>query len=144
MIYPWIFNNWLKKVLKAAELEPYTLHSLEHTNITMQIATGVPLVTVSARAGHARTSTTTDIYAHFMRSSDQMAAETIDKMFANEDEIEEAKLEVKEDKKAIEELTSDDVNAYRKAKQEMTRFGFESYDKYLDYLDFKSKVGNRK
>lgn len=88
MIYPWIINNWLKKVLKAAE--------------------------------------------------------TIDKMFANEDEIEEAKLEVKEDKKAIEELTSDDVNAYRKAKQEMTRLGFESYDEYLDYLDFKSKVGNRK
>ena len=77
LIYPWIFNNWLKKVLKAAELEPYTLHSLRHTNVTMQIAAGVPLVTVSARAGHARTSTTTDIYAHFMRSSDQMAAETI-------------------------------------------------------------------
>ena len=33
-----------------------------------QIAAGVPIVTVAGRAGHARTSTTTDIYSHFKNS----------------------------------------------------------------------------
>lgn len=33
----------------------------------MQIAAGVPIVTVAGRAGHARTSTTTDIYSHFLK-----------------------------------------------------------------------------
>jgi hypothetical protein len=43
----------------------------------MQIAAGVPLVTVAGRAGNARTSTTTDIYSHFLKSSDRTAAEKI-------------------------------------------------------------------
>ena len=60
------------------------MHSLRHTNITMQIAAGVPLVTVSGRAGHARTSTTTDIYSHLLKSSDKTAAETLEQLFDSE------------------------------------------------------------
>lgn len=78
---PNTYIQWLGKVLEKAGLKHCTLHSLRHTNITMQIAAGVPMVTVSARAGHARTSTTTDIYAHFIKSSDQFAAQTIDSLF---------------------------------------------------------------
>jgi hypothetical protein len=47
----------------------------------MQIMAGVPLVTVSGRAGHARTSTTTDIYSHFLKTSDIEAAKKIDALF---------------------------------------------------------------
>jgi len=47
------------------------VHSLRHTNITMQIA-------AAGRAGHARTSTTTDIYSHFLKSSDKTAAEKLE------------------------------------------------------------------
>ena len=65
----------------AAGLSHRTVHSLRHTNITMQIAAGVPLVTVAGRAGHARTSTTTDIYSHFLKSSDKTAAEKLEQMF---------------------------------------------------------------
>jgi hypothetical protein len=50
-------------------------------NITIQIATDVPLVTVAGRAGHARTSTTTDIYSHFLKSSDKTAAEKLEQLF---------------------------------------------------------------
>jgi integrase len=57
------------------------VHSLRHTNITMQIVAGIPLVTVACRAGHARTSTTTDIYSHFLKSSDRTAAEKIEELF---------------------------------------------------------------
>jgi len=47
----------------------------------MQIAVGVPLVTVAGRAGHARISTTTDIYSHFLKSSDKTAAEKLEQLF---------------------------------------------------------------
>ena len=65
----------------AAGLPHRTVHPLRHTNITMQIAAGVPLVTVAGRAGHARTSTTTDIYSHFLKSSDKTAAEKLEQLF---------------------------------------------------------------
>ena len=45
------------------------------------IVAGVPLVTVAGRAGHARTSTTTDIYSHFLKSSDKTAAEKLEQLF---------------------------------------------------------------
>ena len=80
-IYPGTIDNWVDKICEAAGLPHRTVHSLRHTNITMQIAAGVPLVTVSGRAGHARTSTTTDIYSHFLKSSDKTAAEKLEKLF---------------------------------------------------------------
>ena len=58
------------KLCDQAGLPHRTVHSLRHTNITMQIA-----------AGHARTSTTTDIYNHFLKSSDKTAAEKPEQMF---------------------------------------------------------------
>lgn len=79
--YPGILLHWIHKICDAAGLPHRTVHSLRHTNITMQIAAGVPMVTVAGRAGHARTSTTTDIYSHFLRSSDKSAAEKLEQMF---------------------------------------------------------------
>ena len=80
-IYPGTVYIWVHKVCDAAGLPHRTVHSLRHTNITMQIAAGVPLVTVAGRAGHARTSTTTDIYSHFLKSSDKTAAEKLEQLF---------------------------------------------------------------
>ena len=80
-LYPGTIDNWVHKVCDEAGLPRRTVHSLRHTNITMQIAAGVPLVTVSGRAGHARTSTTTDIYSHFLKSSDKTAAEKLEQLF---------------------------------------------------------------
>jgi len=42
---------------------------------------GVPIVIVSGRAGHARTSTTTDVYSHFLKSSDKEAAQKLNNLF---------------------------------------------------------------
>ena len=80
-LYPGTIYTWIHKVCDAAGLPHRTVHSLRHTNITMQIAAGVPLVTVAGRAGHVRTSTTTDIYNHFLKSSDKTAAEKPEQMF---------------------------------------------------------------
>ena len=80
-IYPGTINTWMKRICQTAGLEERTVHSLRHTNITMQIAAGVPIVTVAGRAGHARTSTTTDIYSHFLKTADRSAAQKIEEIF---------------------------------------------------------------
>lgn len=80
-IHPSVVMGWLKKVCADNNLPRVTLHSLRHTNITLQIMAGVPLVIVSGRAGHARTSTTTDVYSHFLKSSDKEAAEKLNNLF---------------------------------------------------------------
>ena len=81
VLRPSCYKKWLSKILQRANLKSVTLHSLRHTNITMQLTSGVDLRTVAARAGHSRTSTTTDIYSHFIKSSDQHASKVIDALF---------------------------------------------------------------
>ena len=133
-LYPSTFTGWMNKMLRSANIDHYSLRSLCHTNITMQIAAGVPLVTVSARAGHARTSTTSDVYAYALRSSDRAAADTIDRIFGNKEAIgvEEGIL-LDEDGPENECLS---VQEFKKAKEEMKRLGFDSWEEYQDYLDF--------
>ena len=52
-------------------------HGLRHTAATLLIAAGVDVRTISARLGHALTSTTLNIYIHALRESDQKAADAI-------------------------------------------------------------------
>ena len=82
-INPQIFDTWLTMLRIRHSLPPFTVHSLRHTNITLQLAAGVPLTTVSGRAGHSRTSTTLDIYSHFIKTKDQQAATILDNMFSD-------------------------------------------------------------
>lgn len=146
-IYPSTFYDWLDKVLIKAGLEHFSLHSIRHTNITIQLANGIPLVTVSARAGHSKASTTSDIYAHFIRSSDITAANQMDKMFnpylKNVDLLDDNQ----SIEKSLEEIAKnkiESVNAFRKAKIEMKELGFETYDEYLEYLEYKNKEEKKK
>ena len=80
-ISPGLFIVWLHKILDRASLPRVTLHSLRHTNITLQLANGVDMKTVSVRAGHSKASTTSDFYSHFLKTPDQHASATIDKIF---------------------------------------------------------------
>lgn len=68
---------WLKKVLKELKLPRVNVHSLRHTNISLQIAAGVPLKVVSARAGHSDTKVTANIYTHMLQSSNRAAADKL-------------------------------------------------------------------
>ena len=80
-ISPGLFIVWLHKILDRAGLPRVTLHSLRHTNITLQLTNGVDMKTVSVRAGHSKASTTSDFYSHFLKTPDQHASATIDKIF---------------------------------------------------------------
>lgn len=81
-LHPDTLSRWFSKFIKAHSdnLPPITIHSLRHTNATLQIAGGVPLTTVAKRLGHADTVTTSKIYAHAIKSADEAAAETLENL----------------------------------------------------------------
>lgn len=74
-------TTWFRRFLAAHDLPPVHFHSLRHTNASLLIAAHVPVTTVSGRLGHAKTSTTTDIYAGFIRSADAAAADALADVF---------------------------------------------------------------
>ena len=80
-ISPGLFRVWLQKTLAKIDLPKVTLHSLRHTNITLQLVAGVDMKTVSSRAGHSKASTTSDFYSHFIKNSDIHASEILNKIF---------------------------------------------------------------
>lgn len=51
-----------------------TFHSLRHTHASWLIASGVDLVTISERLGHADPSVTAKVYAHYLDGRDAGAA----------------------------------------------------------------------
>ena len=76
-------SSWFSKFMKQHPDIPFiTLHSLRHTNATLQLAAGVPITTVSKRLGHSNTATTGRVYAHAVQSADDTAAEKLDELFA--------------------------------------------------------------
>ena len=77
-------SSWFSKFMKAhPDISFITLHSLRHTNATIQLAAGVPITTVSKRLGHSNTATTGRVYAHAIKSADDTAAEKLDNIFGN-------------------------------------------------------------
>jgi len=77
-IHPDSISGWFRDFIRNTDLPKISIHSLRHTNITLMIAAGVPLRTVSYRAGHAQTSTTANIYSHAIHSADEMAADVLE------------------------------------------------------------------
>lgn len=55
-------------------------HGLRHTAATLMIANNTDVRTVSARLGHAQTSTTLNIYSHALQKSDKVAADALEVM----------------------------------------------------------------
>jgi len=55
----------------------FGLHDLRHRRLSIWHNAGVPLREVAARAGHARTSMTLDVYAHVLVDDRELDAEPI-------------------------------------------------------------------
>ncbi|MBU3208033.1 site-specific integrase [Clostridium algidicarnis] len=89
------FNNFIKRhnesimnddtILQEDKdiyiLDNVNFHGLRHTSATILINQGVDVTTVSKRLGHARTSTTTDIYSHSLKKSDKEASNKLENLF---------------------------------------------------------------
>ena len=70
-------TQWLASFSKRHDLPPIHPHAFRHTMASLLIYNGTDVLTVSKRLGHAKVSTTTDIYSHAIRAADERAAECV-------------------------------------------------------------------
>ena len=59
-------------------------HAFRHTQASILILSGLDCTTVSKRLGHAKTSTTTDIYGHLLQKADAKASNILTNLFYKE------------------------------------------------------------
>jgi len=77
---PWRPNRVTHAFMRLCDevgLSDVRLHDLRHFAATRLLAAGVPVNTVAGRLGHANASTTLNVYAHFLQSSDESAAQVL-------------------------------------------------------------------
>ena len=70
-------TDWFGEIRDAAGLPTLTIRQLRHYVATFLLGEGHDAVTVAGRLGHARPSTTTDIYSHFLPVKDRGASDAI-------------------------------------------------------------------
>lgn len=68
---------------RDAGLGRLRFHDCKHTGCTALLQGGVPLKTVSRRAGHASTTVTLNVYGHVLEEHDQAAAAWIEERFGD-------------------------------------------------------------
>ena len=68
---------WLRKFSMRHDLPHINPHAFRHTMASILISEGKDVVSVSKRLGHAKVSTTTDIYSHIIRQADEQASECL-------------------------------------------------------------------
>lgn len=82
-----------------------------------------------------RASTTSDIYAYALRSTDRLAADKLGSIFSDEQKPAESTKPTEE-----EPLFDADEQAvmveFKRMKSEMKRLGFETMEEYKEYLEF--------
>jgi len=71
----------VEKTKASAKAFHKKFHALRHTHATELLANGVPLIDVSRRLGHAKASTTLDLYGHAIPGNDEKAAEMAGKLY---------------------------------------------------------------
>ena len=71
---PNLLSDWFRRFLKRHNLRHMRFHDLRHLSATLSLQNGISPTNVAARLGHAKTSTTMNIYSHALRSIDVEAA----------------------------------------------------------------------
>jgi integrase len=59
-----------------------TMHGLRHTHVSQLIASGLDVLTISRRIGHASPAITLNVYGHLFANTDTRAAEIMEATFA--------------------------------------------------------------
>ena len=73
-IRPDTVTQWLSAFSKRKELQHINPHAFRHTAASILVTQGIDIVTVSKMLGHARVSTTEDIYSHVIEASKELAS----------------------------------------------------------------------
>ena len=89
VMHPDSVTTWYRRFSKRNDLPPIYPHKFRHTQASLLINEGVNIVAVSKRLGHAKVSTTTDVYSHILANADRSACDALDKIiFAPLDDTE--------------------------------------------------------
>lgn len=80
IMHPDSFSSAFKDFIKRHNLPDLRLHDLRHTACTMLLHKGLNVKAVAARMGHANANVTLTVYAHALRSADQMAADMMEEI----------------------------------------------------------------
>jgi len=70
------------RTMRALGIAGITLHALRHTHASSLIASGIDVLTISRRLGHATPSITLGVYGHLFANTDARAAEVTEALFA--------------------------------------------------------------
>ena len=76
-----LYNGTCKK--EEDKLPVIRLHDLRHTSATLLISAKEDIETISHRLGHSKASVTMDVYGHWMKETDEKAADTMGRLFAS-------------------------------------------------------------
>lgn len=82
MIFIGTIPKWFRKLIKKHKLKHITFHGLRHTNATILISKGTPVISIAKNLGHAKTSTTTDFYSHHLESIERKMANVFENIIA--------------------------------------------------------------
>lgn len=80
-IIPTYASKAFARLAAKAGLPEVTYHGLRHSSTSVLIKAGVPIRVVSARLGHANTSTTMNIYSHMLKGQDEQAAAAMEQAY---------------------------------------------------------------
>ncbi len=81
-MHPDTLTGWFSDFIKTTDLPQIHIHSLRHTNATLQIANGVSVTTVAGNLGHSNANTTTKVYAHAIQSAAAASAQMLDDLLS--------------------------------------------------------------
>lgn len=74
---PRSYRSWLHTRTKEAGVSDLPPHSTRHTFVSLALDAGVPIQDISRALGHAKISTTQDVYAHFIGDGQRRAANAL-------------------------------------------------------------------
>lgn len=82
-MHPDSVNDWLRKFnARHPELPKINPHAFRHTMATVLLSEGMDIVGVSRRLGHAKASTTVNIYAHLVDESDRTNSDALERLYS--------------------------------------------------------------
>jgi integrase len=79
---PYSLTQKFRQAMRKLKLAGVTFHSLRHTHASQLIASGMDVLTISRRLGHASPAITLTVYGHLFANTDARAAEIMEATFA--------------------------------------------------------------
>lgn len=70
-------NHWIIDFQKTETLPHIYPHKFRHSQASILLYSGIDLVTVAGRLGHAQPSTTGNLYGHILRHADRRASDAV-------------------------------------------------------------------